>query len=271
MVSLARGWAGLPGAKDRPRYKPGTCQVRDGAGNQACRSRNQVTVRPPRRLQPHLAARLATSSSPRPPSASAPAGRSRGTPRPPQSATSTQTSPSRAFTATVIVPPGRPETLCSALLLKSSPAGPRRLRRGAPGRVPRPRRRGRPAPAPLAPPASRSPEPPPRPPRHPFPAARPGKTAPGGDGHRGMHARLSGECQAGTRPGGPCPWKPTVQHTAPTGPTWSAICPWTPQHAGLQRYTVTHGGTTQNGPPSRDFPASGPFPQVVAGDGFEPS
>ena len=31
-------------------------------------------------------------------------------------------------------PPGRPETLCSALLLKSSPAGPRRLRRGAPGR-----------------------------------------------------------------------------------------------------------------------------------------
>jgi hypothetical protein len=34
---------------------------------------------------------------------------------------------------------------------------------------------------------------------------------------------------------------------------------------------MTHAGTQKNGPHSREFPASGPFPQVVAGDGFEPS
>jgi hypothetical protein len=39
----------------------------------------------------------------------------------------------------------------------------------------------------------------------------------------------------------------------------------------LQRYKVTHDGTEQNGPHSREFPASGPFLQVVAGVGFEPA
>jgi len=75
----------------------------------------------PRPLRhPHLAARAATSSSPRPLSASPPAGRSRGTPGPPQSVTSTRTRPSPAVTATVTVPPARPEPLCRTLLPNSS-------------------------------------------------------------------------------------------------------------------------------------------------------
>jgi hypothetical protein len=96
------------------RYSPGTCEAgsRDTPGPvclaQSGVSRNQVTVRPPRRRQPHLAARAATSSSPRPLSASPPAGRSRGTPGPPRSVTSIRTRPSPAVTATVTVPPGSP-------------------------------------------------------------------------------------------------------------------------------------------------------------------
>jgi hypothetical protein len=42
-------------------------------------SSNHVTIRPPRRLQPHRAARPATSWSPRPPSASRPVGRAQNT------------------------------------------------------------------------------------------------------------------------------------------------------------------------------------------------
>jgi len=57
---------------------------------------------------------------PRPPSASATAGRSRGTPGPPQSTTSTRTGPSHAFTATGTLSPGKPEPLCSTLLPHSS-------------------------------------------------------------------------------------------------------------------------------------------------------
>src|ERR1035437_2301024 len=47
----------------------------------------------------------------------------------------------------------------------------------------------------------------------------------------------------------------------------SAMRPWTPQYDGLQRDKVTHAGTEQNGPPAREFAASGPFSQVVAGVG----
>jgi hypothetical protein len=65
--------------------------------------------------------------------------------------------------------------------------------------------------------------------------------------------------------------KPTVTLTALAARTPSAICPWTPQHSALQRYKVTHGGQRRNGPHSREFPASGPFSQVVAGVGFEPT
>jgi hypothetical protein len=48
-------------------------------------------------------------------------------------------------------------------------------------------------------------------------------------------------------------------------------CPWPPQHPGRQRPAVTHGGTTQNSPHSREIPASEPFSQRVAGNGFKPS
>jgi hypothetical protein len=44
------------------------------------------------------------------------------------------------------------------------------------------------------------------------------------------------------------PWKPTVHRTAPAGRTLSAICPWTPQHGGPQRYKATHGGTEKKRP-----------------------
>ena len=49
------------------------------------------------------------------------------------------------------------------------------------------------------------------------------------------------------------------------------ICPWTPRHRDLQRYKVTHDGTEKKRPASREFAASGPFSQVVAGVGFEPT
>ena len=65
--------------------------------------------------------------------------------------------------------------------------------------------------------------------------------------------------------------KPTVTPTVQPAPPPSGIRPWTPQRDGLQRYTVTHAGQRRNGPPSREFPASGPSSQVVAGVGFKPT
>ena len=94
---------------------------------------------------------------------------------------------------------------------------------------------------------------------------------------REMHARLSRERQAGTRPPvehlramrGPGPGQQRPRIPLP-GRYPVRYVPWAPQHSGLQRDKVTHGGTKNNGPPSREFPASGPFSQVVAGGGFEP-
>ena len=63
-----------------------------------------------------------------------------------------------------------------------------------------------------------------------------------------------------------CAHRPSLQHGRP-----SAMRPWTAQYADLHRYKVTHAGTEKNGPPAREFAASGPFPQVVAGVGFEPT
>jgi hypothetical protein len=77
-------------------------------------------MRPPRRRQPHRAARLATSCSPRPPSASPPGERSSGVPVPARSVTSTRTMPPPALTATVTVSPGAPEPLCRTELPKTS-------------------------------------------------------------------------------------------------------------------------------------------------------
>jgi hypothetical protein len=68
----------------------------------------------------------------------------------------------------------------------------------------------------------------------------------------GMHARLSGAPQAGTRrragPSVAVRGKPTVHTDRPGGRTPSAICPWTPRHRDLQRYKVTHGGTRRKRP-----------------------
>ena len=62
----------------------------------------------------------ATKPSPRPPSASPPAGRSSGAPGPLRSATSTRTMPPPAITATVTVSPGSPDRLYRTLLAKIS-------------------------------------------------------------------------------------------------------------------------------------------------------
>jgi hypothetical protein len=65
--------------------------------------------------------------------------------------------------------------------------------------------------------------------------------------------------------------KPRVSPTVLASRIPSAICPWTPRHSAPQRYKVTHHGTQKNGPHSREFAASGPFSQAVAGVGFEPT
>jgi hypothetical protein len=91
----------------------------------------------------------------------------------------------------------------------------------------------------------------------------------------GMHARAGGTPQAETRAWHARPWPsvesrrctPTVKQ--PRRP--SAICPWTPRHADIQRHKMTHAGTERKRPLAREFAASGAFPQVVAGVGFEPT
>ena len=60
-------------------------------------------------------------------------------------------------------------------------------------------------------------------------------------------------------------------HTVPWHRFPSAMRPWTAQHDGLQRDNLTHHGTNENGPLTREFPANGPSLQVVAGVGFEPT
>ena len=112
------------GALARLRYTPGTCAVKRAGGDisrGAKASSNHVTVRPPRLRQPHRVARRATRWSPRPSSASLPAGRGSGTPGPLRSVTSTRITSSAILTATVTVSPGAPEPLCRRLLEKSSP------------------------------------------------------------------------------------------------------------------------------------------------------
>ena len=199
-VDLAYTWR-VP-----PMY-PGAPGLANSAGSscragevQPCWSSNQVTVRPPRRCQPHLVAKAVTSPSPRRPSASPSAGRNSGTPGPLRSATSTRTMPPPALTATVTVSPGSPDRLYRTLLPKSSLTSRAATSpHGCPGRVPRRRTSGRPAPAPPARQASRSPEPPARPSAHPpFPVRPAQGNHRAAGGHTGMHARLSGARQAGT-------------------------------------------------------------------------
>jgi hypothetical protein len=228
-------------------------------------SSNHVIIRPPHRLQPHRAARPATSWSPRPPSASRPAGRSSGVPGPARSVTSTRTTPSPAMTATVTVSPGAPEPLCRTLLPKISLTSKTATSpHGCPGPSTSPTnlraaraRSARPASVTLsrtAAPAITAPAlPRPDPPR---------ETGRAAGGRREMHARLRYARQVGTRPPRTLSVarpssrppsvavrsKPTVPHTAPWPRFSSAMRSWTPQCNGLQRDKVTHAGTEQKRP-----------------------
>ena len=103
---------------------------------------------------------------------------------------------------------------------------------------------------------SRSPGPLPQSSAHRLPGRpRSGKTRGALGGHTGMHARLGGGRQAGTRswhgPSVAARGKPTVTPTARQARPPSAIRPWTPQYDGLQRDKVTHAGTDKNGPLAR--------------------
>ena len=169
---------------------------------QPCCNSNQVTVRPPLRRQPQLAASPATSPNPRPSSASPPQGRSCGTPRLPRSVTSTLTTPPAARTVTVTVSPAAPEPPCRTLFPNSSlPAARHHPRHGCPGpstpavnaRATR-ARSARPATVTLSRTtalATSAPAFPSRP--------RPEKPPRAAGGHTGMHARLSAARQAGKR------------------------------------------------------------------------
>jgi hypothetical protein len=153
-----------------------------------------------------------------------------------------------------------------------------RPRTDARGLAPRPRTRRRPAPAPPARPASvtvsrtapvmSAP---------PFPArTRSGKSPSRRAGtHRDARSTRHRASSQDTRPARPVRGRP-CHHDGAHRPSWwhgrpSAMRPWMPQHSALQCYKVTHAGTKQNGPHSRTDAASGPFPQVVAGVGFEPT
>jgi hypothetical protein len=220
---------------------------------QPCRSTNQVTIRPPRRRAPHRAARAATSWSPRPPSASRPAGRSSGMPGPARSVTSTRTMPSPALTATATVSPAAPEPECRTLLLKISLTSKTATSPlGCPGPSTSPTNQ-RAARALSARPASvtvsrtASPAisaPPSRPPSSPGIHAGRGADTPG----------WTPDSAGNVKPGPPRERAPeprqAATHTAPWPRFPSAMRPWTPQHNGLQRYKVTHARTEQKRPAS---------------------
>jgi hypothetical protein len=254
------------GAPVPARYTPGPWQVHRRGRYQAC-STNQVTVRPPRRRQPHRAARPATSCSPRPPSASPPAGRTSGVPGPARSVTSTRTTPSPAMTATVTVSPGAPDPECRTELPKTSLTSKTATSpHGCPGpsiaetnaRAAR-ARSARPASVTLSRTATLAITAPalPRPPRPGKPA---GQRADAGTCTLSSAANVKPAQRAPRISSVTRPWsrppsvavraKPTVPRTAPWPRFSSAMRPWTPQHHGLQRYKVTHAGTEQKRPAS---------------------
>jgi hypothetical protein len=145
---------------------------------------------------------LILGACPRPPSAARPAGHSSGTPGPPRSVTSTRTRPSPALTATVTVPPAAPDRLYRTLLPKSSVTSRAASSpHGCPGPSTPPTnarairaRSARPATVTLSRTSSPAIS----------AATLPARTTPGEatgppGGHTGMHARLNGSRQAGTR------------------------------------------------------------------------
>jgi hypothetical protein len=159
-----------------------------------------MTVRPPLLRHPHRAARRATRWSPRPPSASLPAGRGSGTPGPLRSVTSTRITPFSVLTATVTRLAGgtraaMPQAIGEKLAHQQGGHVPARvpgadyLQDECSG-----------GPRPLRPPArraSRSPGPPPLPSPHPPFPGRPGETGRAPGGRREMHAHLRRERQVG--------------------------------------------------------------------------
>ncbi len=223
---------------------------------QPCRSTgpDQVTVRPPRRRQPQLAASSATSLSPRPPSASLPQGRSCGTPR---AAAVVDLDPDHAaggpdrdrdrlpFRARAAVPDAVPEQLPSSAA--SSP-------HGCPGPSTPAVNALQPAPAPPARPPSRSPGQPPWPSSHPpSPAARGPGNRPGPrpgtrDARPARRPASSRKHAAGAARPWPSVEQPTVRTDRDGARIPSAIRPWTPRHAAPQRYKVTHHGTEKKRP-----------------------
>jgi hypothetical protein len=93
-----------------------------------------------------------------------------------------------------------------------------------------------------------------------------------------MRARLSRQRQAGTRPPD---WPPAGHtrarsgqaastHTAPRPEFPSAMCPWPPQHGGLQRYKVTHHWTEQKRLLAGEIDGSGWVPCSLMRTSFRP-
>jgi hypothetical protein len=212
---------------------------------QGCDSSNHVVVRPPRLRHPHRTARPATRWSPRPSSASLPAGRGSGTPGPLRSMTSTRMTPSSVLTATVTVSPGAPEALCRRLLEKSSPprAARPRPRTGDRSLAPLPRTRGPAAPAPPAPPAPQAS----RSSRTARPAistpAFPAALVPGN--HAGRQADTTGctlDSAANVKPRGA---PGTGTGTPPSGYPHRSLAPIPVRHASVD--TATQGSTTEQG------------------------
>ena len=224
---------------------------------QPCRSSNQVTVRPPRRRQPQLAASPATSPSPRPPSASPPQARSCGTPRPPRSVTSTRTTPPAAWT----VDRDRLPLRARAAIPDAVPEQLHQQRGVIPARMPRAEHPGRERaghPGPLRPPGH----------RHALPDNRPGHQRtrlprpPAARETTRNRRRTYGDARPTRRPassqetaaGAARPWpsveQPTVRTDRDGARIPSAIRPWTPRHIDPQRHKMTHHGTRRNGPPS---------------------
>ena len=108
--------------------------------------------------------------------------------------------------------------------------------------------RSRLGPSPVRRPAGGQLEPDDSPAAAPLPAASGGQAAGRTQGDEcSTQRRMSSR---NTRPTRPVRGKPTVHTDRPGGRTPSAICPWTPRHSGLQRYTVTHDGTEKKRPAS---------------------
>ncbi len=182
---------------------------------QPCDSPDQVTVRPPRRRQPHRAPLPVTSCRPRLPSASRSAGPSSGTPG---AAAAGDLHPDNAVPALIVtVSPGTPGRLCRSLLPDSSlTSSAASAPHGCPGPVtPAVNARATRARSPTRR-LSRSPGPPPQPSAHRLPAAPPPETSGQPGRTQGMYARLSGARRAGntpsTRPVRGRPWKADGAH-----------------------------------------------------------